>query len=1109
MNYRHVKAVIYKNYLLDKKRIPVVIFTLTVPYFAIIMIVFISWITKRIKNNFDDTKKLKIFPDYVYPCNLNHDYNSWTKNFWESSSVKRMFTVAFSDPKSATKELNFDSYFKYLPKHFTVDGTRRWPRFEKFDTNKVAAIKISQSKKSKHQKENYSHSFLETSELINKYIINTLKDLSKENIRHIKYLKDNSLSDAYIVFKNISRVKGISANIQVNSLLDREYHILNGFSLFRTRSLLDIFQGFKTFQQKVKSGKVIDSKKIHKNKITELEHLINPGQVFSSKIFDRKNTPKFFVVNTPTEAFISLINLFSNTILPGMKEARSQSRKYEYYRRSSTDYREQPQVISFVSPTYDSSRVEWHVNSLLELLSILLFPVCLSIGLGLILNKIVIDKKARVNWLLKINGGVKPMDLWIGFYGYHFLVLFLMNIGFLVFGRLVTELQFFVGGGFLLNSTFLLFWTLGFCSFSLFLSSFFSAPSMDNQNFYGEIDSGKISSGVSISSIVSVFVTIVVSVCSFVIFPNPAKFPLFFYIVPQACLARYVYSMTTSCLDYECIQSFNDLMRPNSNFQTYSDVRASFLAMVLTSLGYCVLGIALNEQRIQSYYHRYFKICAEFTKSNFLILFEKLKSLTLDRPDITRTREKTARGYEKNNLRNNKIMFDEEELNFKKSNDTTNSSDISFCSSLEQGSIELTQIDPSDEIDNLSFCSDMSLLSEISKSSYRQRLLNRDYVLVANNLKKYFRKRSSYNTFVKAVDDVSLELEKNKIFALLGPNGAGKTTLMSLLTNLMVKDSGEILLQKDQQETLKSDDEGRLPNLEKIYRTDFGICPQYDIYWPSLSVEEHLEIFRMLESPEFSRINGILAYQSNLIKVLELDPFKHQRADRLSGGTKRRLSLLLALIRNPKILFLDEPSTSLDPKKRYEFWTMLGNLKKQTTIFVTTHLMNEIDNIADKISFIVKGRIVCEGSPRMIKKQYLRTLKIEVVVKNKKLKEFSKKEQLKMARLIMKRRMDDNIHIRDLMVLQLVDKLKNLGINFVYRKFGVRKYFIKVRKSQVVKVMGRVFEILMRDTNIESWAIRKGSIEDVFLKVIEKEGRNRDDGRSNSRLSSKTEIDFT
>ena len=195
---------------------------------------------------------------------------------------------------------------------------------------------------------------------------------------------------------------------------------------------------------------------------------------------------------------------------------------------------------------------------------------------------------------------------------------------------------------------------------------------------------------------------------------------------------------------------------------------------------------------------------------------------------------------------------------------------------------------------------------------------------------------------VLAVDNVSLTIEKGEIFGFIGPDGAGKTSLFRMLTTLLIPDKGKA--------TVEGYD--IVKDYKKI-RSAVGYMPGRFSLYQDLTVEENLHFFAAV-------FGTTIQENYNLIKdiYIMLEPFKNRKAGKLSGGMKQKLALCCALIHKPKILFLDEPTTGVDPVSRNEFWDMLGNLRKEgITIVVSTPYMDEA-NKCDRIALMQKGRIM-------------------------------------------------------------------------------------------------------------------------------------------------------
>ncbi|MBO1306680.1 ABC transporter ATP-binding protein [Enterococcus sp. 669A] len=206
-------------------------------------------------------------------------------------------------------------------------------------------------------------------------------------------------------------------------------------------------------------------------------------------------------------------------------------------------------------------------------------------------------------------------------------------------------------------------------------------------------------------------------------------------------------------------------------------------------------------------------------------------------------------------------------------------------------------------------------------------------IITVKNLSKQFGNKQVLN-------DVSLQVKKGTVFGLLGPNGAGKSTLIECILGLKKSDSGETLIFG------KTASKNRKSLFEKI-----GVQLQASSFQNNINVEELCqEMAALYQQPQ--------DYQE-LLEQFGLSEYQKQRANSLSGGQKQRLSLVLALLPNPKIVFLDELTTGLDTEARRDVWRVLRGLKKQgLTIFLTTHYLEEAEQLCDELVFLKKGRII-------------------------------------------------------------------------------------------------------------------------------------------------------
>ncbi|KAJ3221817.1 hypothetical protein HK099_003073 [Clydaea vesicula] len=230
-----------------------------------------------------------------------------------------------------------------------------------------------------------------------------------------------------------------------------------------------------------------------------------------------------------------------------------------------------------------------------------------------------------------------------------------------------------------------------------------------------------------------------------------------------------------------------------------------------------------------------------------------------------------------------------------------------------------------------------------------------DCPLVLKHLRKVYAGRSGSGKKV-AVRDMTLAVEKGVVLGLLGPNGAGKTTTISMLTGLYKATQGHARLNGFDIKT----------ETDLVYQS-IGICPQFDILWDSLTVGEHLYFY--------TRLKGIPVedeekeVKSSLNKV-SLGPFEDRLTAGLSGGEKRRLSIAIALIGNPSVVFLDEPTTGLDPEVRRLIWTIISNAREGKTIILTTHSMEEAEALCQRIGIMAKGALRCLANSTRLKELY-------------------------------------------------------------------------------------------------------------------------------------------
>ena len=300
--------------------------------------------------------------------------------------------------------------------------------------------------------------------------------------------------------------------------------------------------------------------------------------------------------------------------------------------------------------------------------------------------------------------------------------------------------------------------------------------------------------------------------------------------------------------------------------------------------------------------------------------------------------------------------------------------------------------------------------------------------LNVTGLKKYYGE-------VKAVDGISFQVEPGTVFGMLGPNGAGKTTTIESLIGLKERDEGQV--------SILGLDPARGEEIKEL-KSRIGVQLQSPSLFPRLSVREMINLFG-------SFYQDPLATEEVIEKVGLIDK-GDERVQNLSGGQEHRLAVGLAMVSNGDIIFLDEPTTGLDPQARRQLWDVIRDLKKEgVTVFLTTHYMDEAETLCDDLVIIDHGKIIAHGSPNQLINNYFKERAVEFADPG-----FSD-EELK----------------------QLEEK--NLAKRINYEK---KENHIILYTDDITYTMNQLLEFgEMIDKEIDDIMVRQATLEDVFLKL--------------------------
>lgn len=269
----------------------------------------------------------------------------------------------------------------------------------------------------------------------------------------------------------------------------------------------------------------------------------------------------------------------------------------------------------------------------------------------------------------------------------------------------------------------------------------------------------------------------------------------------------------------------------------------------------------------------------------------------------------------------------------------------------------------------------------------------------------------------RAVDGLSLQVKKGEVFGFLGPNGAGKTTSINMMVGLLRPTSGQVLIMGE--------------DMEKMDKASIGICPQELVLWDNLTCKESLKLMGdMYEVPKDVLKKRI----QKLLDDLFLTDKANTVVSNLSGGMKRRLNLALAVIHEPEIVLMDEPSEGLDPQSRRVLWKYIRSLRDDEgkTVILTTHIMDEADRLSDRVAIIDHGKLLRLDTPENLKKEIGEGDVVEITLSDPKVNPEVMESLENMEHVLSVIEVDGIINLRALDAVsklpQLMERVEKIGV---------------------------------------------------------------------------------
>lgn len=287
----------------------------------------------------------------------------------------------------------------------------------------------------------------------------------------------------------------------------------------------------------------------------------------------------------------------------------------------------------------------------------------------------------------------------------------------------------------------------------------------------------------------------------------------------------------------------------------------------------------------------------------------------------------------------------------------------------------------------------------------------------------------------KVLNDLDLYLEQGECLALLGPNGAGKSTTIQIALGLASATEGHVSVLGHE-----------MPAQSHLARQQIGVVPQYDALDPDFTVFENLIVF----GGYFGIPKATLTERARqLVDFASLNSRAQDAVTSLSGGMRRRLTLARALVNKPQLLFLDEPTTALDPQAKHLIWERLMQLKRQgISIFLTTHFMDEAQRLADRVAVLDGGRIIATGTPADLIQQYVGSTVLEVWGASAQ----TWIEKLEPGDGVVTEQRGETFYLQGEVAKRMLDRLNAIkpeGVEFLYRPGNLEDVFFRLTRRDL------------------------------------------------------------